>query len=882
MEPQRTTRYAWKALKGLKSLRLTPTTSELPPSIRYTLDKDEATRKYFQHAMDQTLQNGGITTDFKHADHIQVNLFESKSSTTILDDHTKNTNDLLQTLLDSKETKFWNPELKQLLVDVREAEDPVQAFELMSQRMEPQTRALLLGLIQNSKNSQSSDAQQKQQSAEEEIMKVLRAERENFLKVMEATQKSSNVIDDLLIKRLDSKHIEQQLRESYERRMKSLETTNPFDRVEAEFNTLNPIEAYMEASKLFHKLGETNADTNEAEAMRRITKIEQDFSHNYESLYKKEKKGQKLSPVAARYKAMTESLRTSAAKTLDAREEEHLKRYYAQVKNLPPISFVSFSEILNIFEIQPLIQQYKQIRSGSNDKKQLGEIVSTLRENLKQQWETYLQYTAPLRELNKKFTEEQKSYLSPEEHQIATLQLERDNLLLELHAADFYNADVSKIASRINQVDGQAREILFKQAEQAAAGNSDVIEAVQIVRKLVQADLKLRETAEYKQQLAKYQNPHSFMSFFHPEDTQEQLNQLQANMAAQLSKEIDAVLSKEKLQTLTAGLKKFIHGLDTTLSQPREQLTLNTNKRRNVYGVYELLQKFGIKQSEVQVSHLQKAAKSAKKTEQEHEVLKQVEELTDILRSEIISKNSIQEGLMSLPVLEKITSITQNSPAVKEQVRSLILPKKYFDRETQLQKTGRVSLKSKVVKRMTISAMPDGFRRKGDRKVVLTAKVKDLGLNDIQKKRLIAIAGTKYLRDTDSIKIIVRMFETPEEGEVYAKNYLYELVEAAKNDQLEFEPVPEVAVSSPLERLERLYSELNGEDEQSADALSKWIMYKETGKKTVGADLTYGEGVRDVVYGDKESKSIKDQYGYTIQEEEDEEEFFVPEEEDDE
>ncbi len=887
MEPQRTTRFAWKALKGLKTLRLTPTIPELPPSIRYTFEKDEMTSKYVQHWIDTSLKNGGVILDPKHTDDISLNLLPPQhkqhqtSSSSSIEDYAKSNNALLQTLLDSKDAKTWNPELRRLLNQVRESTDPVQSFELMSQRMDPQTRALLYGLIQNAVKSQSADPQNRDDTAEEAMFQALRAEREKFLQILEKTQKSTLVLDDLLIKRLDQSHLEQQLRLSHEKRLNELATTNPFDRVEAEYNTLNPIEAYLEASKLFIKLGETdeavNSDANEAEAIRRLTAVENDFASNFESLYKKQKKGQQLTRVAARYKAMTEVLRSNITQTMDERQVNHLKRYYAELRSLPPMSFVSFDDFLNVVDVQPLVHQVVVSSSST-------EALNALRSNLKQQWEAYLQQTAPLRQLNQRFVAEQKAYLSPEQHTIVSLQLERENLLLDLYSADFVGADVSKIVGRINEIDAQGREALFKQVEQGAAGDKSVLDAVQVVRQLVQADMKLRDTPEYKNTLGRFQGANQFTSYFHPEITQQHLSQLDVKIASQLSKEIDAVMSQETFATLSANLKKYIQGLDTTLSQQREQLVKTVHHRRNVNEVYQMLQRYGIKETETQALRIQKAveAQAVRSVKEDQAIHKQINELIELTTSEIIAKNSIQNGFMSTPVLEKVVSILESSPAVKEQFRSLIVPKRYYDREVQLQKSGRVPLKSKVVKRVTISALPEGFRRKGDKKVVLTARVKDLGLNDVQKKRLIAIAGPKYIKESDTIRLVVRMFETPEEGEVYAKNYLHELVEVAKNDQLEFEAVIEEAQSTPLQRLEKLYADLQGEDEQSAEALSKWIMYKETGKKGVGADLTYGEGVKEVVYGDKESKTLKDKYGYTIQEEDDEEDFFVPEADEDE
>lgn len=885
MQAHTTTRFAWKAMRGLKVIRLTPKTSELPPSIQYTLNRDKTLVPYFQHAIDQILANGGAILDPKHTDNISINLFNQSDKSSIFEEQSKSDSQLFQILLDSKETKSWDPDLRRLLIDVRQSADPADAFEKMSQRMDPHTRGLLMGLIQSIRNSQTVNKKQDQEE-DNQLSMALEDEKNNFLKTMESTLKSTNVMDDLLLKRLDENYAREELKSSYEKHMNNLTSTNPFERVDAEYHTLNPIEAYVEASKLLRQVGEPgeNANENEAEAFKKFAKIENDFSSHFESNLKKDSSAKKLTPTAAKYKAMTEQLRSGVTKTLDQREEEHLNRYYSQVKTLPPSSFLSFTDVFNVLHVQPLLAQFSKIQSEPENKQQLEQILSGVRENLKNQWESYLKAVAPLRELNQIFTQEQKSYLSSEEFQLATMRLEKESLHLELFSADFYNSDVTRIVEKIDQIDAQAYEIIFTQIEQIVAGNKDVTDALSIVRKLAQVELKLRSEPAIQQSM-RYQDAHPLVLVFHPNDTAEQLAIHQKKMATELSKETDAILSREQFKNLTTSIKKFINEIDSSLNLPREQLVNNSNNRRKVAELYQLFQQFGIKQTEAQVDLLQKSSQNkGSSVPEDAKLLKLIEEVMEVSRAEMISKGSIQEGLLSMKVLEKLSQVLEASPAIREQARNLILPKKYLDRESQLKKSGKVPPKCNIVKKMTISAMPDGFRRKGDRKVVLTARLRDLGLNEIEKKRISHLAGPKYNKDSDTIRIVVRMFETTEEGVSYAKNYLHELIEAAKNDQLQFDVVPLIEEISPIDLLQRTYSKLNEEDEQSADALEKWIMFKETGKKTVGADLTYGEGVRDVVRGDKEAKATKDEYGYNIQEEDedDEDEFFVPETDEDE
>ena len=109
----------------------------------------------------------------------------------------------------------------------------------------------------------------------------------------------------------------------------------------------------------------------------------------------------------------------------------------------------------------------------------------------------------------------------------------------------------------------------------------------------------------------------------------------------------------------------------------------------------------------------------------------------------------------------------------------------------------------------------------------------------------------------------------------------HELIEAAKNPDLALETPAVPQIVDPFDALKSVYSAFDEEATQSAEALDKWIMYKETGKKAVGADLTYGEGIREVVWADHSTKSLRDEYGYNIADEEDDEEFELSEDESD-
>jgi hypothetical protein len=868
MSSQLSTRYAWKAFHGLKALRLTPTVNELPPSIKYAIAKDEANLKpVFEHAIQLRLSNGGMTITTKHSDNISVDL--QRDSTTISEQQ-KNDSELFKALLDSKETKHWDPEFKQLLADIQKTENPVEAFEQMTQSMDPQLRQVIINLMRSVHGEEANEEA-------EALDNIINTKTEELAKLASNTAKRSSVFDSILVKRLQPEFIAQENKKSYESHFEKLKNGNPFERADMEFNTLNPIEAMMEISSLFQKLeeGSDNSNADEAEAMRRFTQFESNLSENFESIVK-QTKSEKFSAIASRYKAMTEALRDpNRVKFLDEREEQHLRQYYTKdLKKLPNIVFASFTELLNYSEVEQLI-------SEQADNKNAAQIV---KENLRKQYENYLELSAPLRELNRKFVEDQQAYLPKERAQLAKLAHEAEGLEEKLFVADFHDYATDPIVDRLSQIQHESVTLLLTYAQTTIPNNETVKTVSAIVQKLIDLVLKQRQNSTYKQ-LRRYAMPHPFSSYlqqFANLDSAAFIKQEEA-MVNELEKAVDSALSADKFQSLTKELKSLILSIDTNLTLERAQIVKNNLIKKNLNEVYEVFQRYGTKQFVTQFKHIQELREEENKryTPESIALQKAQHELALLAQKKILEKGSVQKGLLDGDMTSKVMEVLQAFPQIKNDVRQMIAPKKYFSEERQSDITGRVAYPCKIETRSTMSAMPQGYRRKGDKRVLLTARVSDLGLTDVQKERLAIVAGPKYIKKSNIIRFSVRMFETPEEGVAYARQYLHELVEAAKNENLSIDKPVTPAPVDPFEGLKQQYAEFDEESTQSTEALEKWIMYKETGKKAVGADLTYGEGVREVVWKDQGSKSLRDEYGYNIAEGEEEEEFELSDEESD-
>ncbi|EGD74994.1 hypothetical protein PTSG_07217 [Salpingoeca rosetta] len=79
------------------------------------------------------------------------------------------------------------------------------------------------------------------------------------------------------------------------------------------------------------------------------------------------------------------------------------------------------------------------------------------------------------------------------------------------------------------------------------------------------------------------------------------------------------------------------------------------------------------------------------------------------------------------------------------------------------------------------------------RKVILTAKVSQLGLNAAEREKLLQLVGSRYRAATDTLKLVGRRYPTREMNLQYVKDLITVLVAEAKNPELQLAELQESA-----------------------------------------------------------------------------------------
>ena len=159
-----------------------------------------------------------------------------------------------------------------------------------------------------------------------------------------------------------------------------------------------------------------------------------------------------------------------------------------------------------------------------------------------------------------------------------------------------------------------------------------------------------------------------------------------------------------------------------------------------------------------------------------------------------------------------------------------------------------------------------GIKNPGDNVVRLTVRLSDIDFSsDIARENFIRLVKgdlkAKYKKRFNEIKQSVTLkaalYDTREENINYLQNLLVELIRAAESFDTLIAEVPSPNTKLTREEQEKKYLE---EDAKANEALDAWVRHRKAGKITVGADLTYGEGVKEEVVREEE---IVEDYGYT-------------------
>ncbi|EFC47104.1 predicted protein [Naegleria gruberi] len=160
----------------------------------------------------------------------------------------------------------------------------------------------------------------------------------------------------------------------------------------------------------------------------------------------------------------------------------------------------------------------------------------------------------------------------------------------------------------------------------------------------------------------------------------------------------------------------------------------------------------------------------------------------------------------------------------------------------------------------------DGIKYPRDKIVKLTVRLSDIDFtSEIARQNFIKIVKgdmkAKYKKrfsdNKQSVTLISGIYDTRKENINYLQNLLVEMVRAAESFDTLITDVPTI---EPVESKEQAELRFKDEDAKAEVALEAWVRHKKAGKITVGADLTWGEGVKEEV---QEEEEIVEDYGYT-------------------
>ncbi|KAF0976872.1 hypothetical protein FDP41_004167 [Naegleria fowleri] len=167
--------------------------------------------------------------------------------------------------------------------------------------------------------------------------------------------------------------------------------------------------------------------------------------------------------------------------------------------------------------------------------------------------------------------------------------------------------------------------------------------------------------------------------------------------------------------------------------------------------------------------------------------------------------------------------------------------------------------------RQSYGFLHSGIKYPADKVVKLTVRLADIDFSsDIARQNFIKLVKgdmkAKYKKRFSEIKQTVTLrcglYDTKEENINYLQNLLVELIRAAESfDTL----IPEAPTTVATETREQLQQRFLDEDAKAEAALEAWVMHRRAGKVAVGADLTYGEGVKEE---QKVEEEIVEDYGY--------------------
>ncbi|KAG2388366.1 hypothetical protein C9374_000530 [Naegleria lovaniensis] len=167
--------------------------------------------------------------------------------------------------------------------------------------------------------------------------------------------------------------------------------------------------------------------------------------------------------------------------------------------------------------------------------------------------------------------------------------------------------------------------------------------------------------------------------------------------------------------------------------------------------------------------------------------------------------------------------------------------------------------------RKSYGFLHSGIKYPADKVVKLTVRLADIDFSsDIARQNFIKLVKgdmkAKYKKRFSEIKQSVTLrcslYDTKEENINYLQNLLVELIRAAESFDTLIPDVPSITTTETREQLQQRFLD---EDTKAEAALEAWAMHRRAGKVAVGADLTYGEGVKKEETREEE---IVEDYGY--------------------
>jgi hypothetical protein len=843
MNAASSTRYALKALKGLRSTVKIRSIKDLPPAIRFPATRDLEAKNVIEEALDNMIENRGVTL-LKYTPEIKVNGLPDTKNSTVLD-----------------ESSIFSD--VDALKRANEVSDPVEGTGNEVRAKYAEVFSSMDPRLQKFIKSASTKEELSKYLEEANLDKTLKEYLETLVSEKDFELENIEISDPLAaealrFRRRPSEFIAQARFEDLQRRLilhggtdiknvlDDVKYTNIAEEVTDESFRNDPIQSVFD---LAEKLGAiwSGEVSNEDEA-----KVMNDFTRQENKLFKL-LSGEQLE-----------------GEILHSSERARIFQAYREVYQNDPEKV----ELLNkLAQIQIPNRDHVKRNFLISLRRLLSEIYYDI-PNIKMRVEKINQITEWIRN---------QAWLM-DEYQRKWDQIELEHAEATLDKTDF------AIVQRRFQIEQQIRLAQIRDPK------ANLQEAMQLQQQNDQAllDAVLKEQSEYRNALEPIVN------------VIKQANEVRYNLWNQHQKEIEPFVASsqlgaviDKLNGIHSHTQLRINGLIMNKAKSSFEKILTKEQfdefnqticeiiiqnqesnKTNTYLVelHERLQLIGTQFHYKQFQRYTDTIQRSKKSEAQQEVESFLVELKSNARQQALDPTlanaPISHSYFTRDTVNKFFDIVLKYPEIKEEIRKQFVPKKYLKKSL----VPRHSLRA--VRRLT--AKSEYLQHPQEKKVWLSTNVRELKLNEEEKARFDQIMEAaeknvgktrRYKKETGRINLTCNMFETREANAAYLRQTLIQLQRMAKDKTIPLESPVEVTKPDPFSAMAARVSNTEMEDEQSKQALQVWGDLKRQGKKFVFADITYGYGKEEV----KKTGELADDEEYVYEEIEEEvtdEEYF--------